>query len=141
MELNGLSSNTTQLGEAAGAAMTYVSSHIRSHYGSLKVQTSKGNYLNSLSTLSIRTEQMNFQDKVSWERNIDDLILRTPTLQNEHWFDRSAMLMDDGISRDTTGAVKVVLLSLDRNVQFKSQLRQLPAASEKDLAIVLATWT
>ncbi len=141
MELDGLSSNTTQLGEAVGAAMTYVSSHIWSHSGSLKVQTSKGNYLNSVSTLSIRTEQMKFQDEVSWECNIDDLILRTPTLQNEDWFDSSAMLMDDGISRDTTDAVKVVLLSLDRNVRLKSQLRQLPAASEKDLVIILATWT
>jgi t-SNARE complex subunit (syntaxin) len=40
MELDGLSSNTTQLGEAARAAMTYISSHIRSHFSSLKVQTS-----------------------------------------------------------------------------------------------------
>ena len=105
-----------------GAPLRNVSSHIRSHSNSLKVQTSKGNYLNSLSTLSIRTEQMNFQDKVSWERNIDDLILRTPTLQNEHWFDRSALSMDNVISRDTTGAVNVVLLNLDRNLQLKAQL-------------------
>jgi len=138
MELDGLSSNTTQLGEAARAAMAYISSHIRSHSSSLKVQTSKGNYLSSL---SIRTEQVDFQDEVSWERNMDDLILRTAIWQDEHWFDRSAMLKDDGISRDTTGAVKVVLLSLDRNLRLKARSRQLPAASEKDLAIILATGT
>jgi len=72
---------------------------------------------------------------------MDDLILRTAIWQDEHWFDRSAMLKDDGISRDTTGAVKVVLLSLDRNLRLKARSRQLPAASEKDLAIILATGT
>jgi hypothetical protein len=65
---------------------------------------------------------MDFQDEVSWERNIDDMILRTHTLQNEHWFDRSALLMDDVISRDTTGAVNVMLLNLDRNLRLKAQL-------------------
>ena len=49
------------------------------------------------------------------------------------------MLKDNGLSRDTTGAVKFVLLSLDRNLQLKARLRQLPAASEKDLTIILAT--
>jgi protein SMG6 len=54
MELDGLSSNSTQLGEAAQATMTYVSSHIRSH------SSSKGNYLSSL---SICTEKVDFQEK------------------------------------------------------------------------------
>lgn len=81
MKLNGLSSNTAQLGEAARAAMVHVSSLIRSHSSSLKVQTSKGNHLSSL---SIRTEQVDFQDEASWERNMDDLILRTTIWQDEH---------------------------------------------------------
>ena len=67
MELDGLSTNSSQLGEAAQAAMAYLSSHIRSHSASLKVQTSKGNYLGSL---SIRTKQINFQDEASRERNM-----------------------------------------------------------------------
>jgi len=138
MELDGLSSNTSQLGEAARAAMSYISSHIRTHSASLKVQTSKGNYLSSL---NIRTEQVDFQDEASWERNMDDLILRTAIWQDEHWLNRSAMLKDDGITRDTTGAVKVVLLSLDRNLRLKARSRQLPAASEKDLAAILTTGT
>jgi hypothetical protein len=118
--------------------MAYVSSHIRSHSASLKVQTSKGNYLSSL---AIRTEDVDFQDQASWERNMDDLILRTAIWQDEHWLNRSAMLKDDGVGRDTTGAVKVVLLSLDRNLRLKARSRQLPAASEKDLAAILATGT
>ena len=40
---------------------------------------------------------------------MDDLILRTAIWQDEHWLNHSAMLKDDGIARDTTGAVKVVL--------------------------------
>jgi protein SMG6 len=138
MELNGLSSNVSQLGDASQAAMAYISSHIRSHSTSLKIQTSKGNYLSSL---GIYTEQVDFQDEASWERNMDDLILRAAIWQDEHWLDRSAMLRDDGIIRPTAGAVKVVLLSLDRNLRLKARSRQLPAASEKDLAHILATGT
>lgn len=69
--------------------------------------------------------------------------------------DRSAVLGATG--QDTNGAVKVVLLSLDRNcmlatfassvpnidhfspvVRLKARSRQLPAAGEKDLAALLA---
>jgi predicted ribonuclease YlaK len=138
MELSGLSSNSSPLGEASQAAMTYISSHIRSHSTSLKIQTSKGNYLSSL---GIYSEQVDFQDTASWERNMDDLILRAAIWQDEHWLDRSAMLKGDGITRDTNRAVKVVLLSLDRNLRLKARSRQLPAASETDLATILATGT
>jgi hypothetical protein len=109
MELDGLSSNPSQLGEAAQAAMTYLSSHIRSHATSLKVQTSKGNYLTSL---NVRAEQVDFADGTS-ERNMDDLILKAAIWQDEHWVDRSAMLKSNAVAN--AGAVKVVLLSLDRN--------------------------
>ena len=57
MELDGLSSNTSQLGEAAQAATSYISSYICLHAISLKVQTSKGNYL---PTLSVRVEEVDF---------------------------------------------------------------------------------
>jgi hypothetical protein len=114
MELDGLSSNPSQLGEAAQAAMTYLSSHIRSHATSLKVQTSKGNYLTSL---SVRAEQVDFADGTS-ERNMDDLILKAAIWQDEHWVDRSAMLKSNAVATD--GAVKVVLLSLDRNCASSS---------------------
>ncbi|KAJ7752078.1 hypothetical protein B0H16DRAFT_1887390 [Mycena metata] len=135
MELDGLSSNPSQLGEAAQAAMTYLSSHIRSHATSLKVQTSKGNYLTSL---SVRAEQVDFADGTS-ERNMDDLILKAAIWQDEHWVDRSAMLKSTAMASDNS--VKVVLLSLDRNLRLKARSRQLPAASEKDLAAILVSGT
>jgi len=133
MELNGLSSNSSPLGKASQAAMAYISSHIRSHSTSLKIQTSKGNYL------GIYSEQVDFQDTTSWERNMDDLILRAAIWQDDRWLGHSAMLKDDGVTRDTTRAIKVVLLSLNRNLRLKARSRQLPAASKKDLAIILAT--
>ncbi|GLB35314.1 putative est1 DNA/RNA binding domain [Lyophyllum shimeji] len=137
MELDGLSTNSSpQLSEAAQNAMTYISSHIRSHSVSLKVQTSKGNYL---TTLSIRTEQVDFAADGNWERNMDDLILKAAIWQEEHWLDRSAMLKADPAPLPVpAGTVKVVLLSLDRNLRLKARSRQLPAASEKDLANILA---
>ncbi|KAJ7109155.1 hypothetical protein C8R44DRAFT_277493 [Mycena epipterygia] len=135
MELDGLSSNPSQLGEAAQAAMTYLSSHIRSHATSLKVQTSKGNYLTSL---SVRAEQVDFANGTS-ERNMDDLILKAAIWQDEHWVDRSAMLQSNARADDTS--VKVVLLSLDRNLRLKARSRQLAAASEKDLAAILVSGT
>ncbi|KIM78304.1 hypothetical protein PILCRDRAFT_595228 [Piloderma croceum F 1598] len=136
MELNGLSCNSSPLGKASQAAMAYISSHIRSHSTSLKIQTSKGNYLSSL---GIYSEQVDVQDTTSWEQNMDDLILRAAIWQDDRWLDRSAMLKDDGVTRDTTRAIKVVLLSLNRNLRLKARSRQLPAASKKDLAIILAT--
>jgi protein SMG6 len=59
MELDGLSANTSQLGEAAQTAMSYISSHIRSHALYLKVQTSKGN--NYLTSLTVRTEEVHLE--------------------------------------------------------------------------------
>ena len=114
MELDGLATNLSQLGEAAQAALLYMTSHTRSHSASLKVQTSRGNYL---TTLSVRSEQVDFDDGSSRERNMDDLILKAAIWQDEHWVDRSAFLKDDGTAKDTTRAVKVVLLSLDRNCE------------------------
>jgi hypothetical protein len=111
MELDGLSANTSQLGEAAQIAMSYISSHVRSHALSLKVQTSKGNYLTSL---SVRTEEVNFDNNHSnVEKNMDDLILKAAIWQDDHWVDRSAILKAE--TAVVPDAVKVVLLSLDRN--------------------------
>ncbi|KAG6333998.1 hypothetical protein ID866_5081 [Astraeus odoratus] len=134
MELDGLSANTSPLGQAAQQALSYITSHIRSHGMSLKVQTSKGNYLTSL---SVRIEQVDFTDKESWEQCMDDLILKAAVWQDEHWVDRSALLKAGTNTRSTKDAVKVVLLSLDRNLRLKARSRQLPAADEKDLAGIL----
>ncbi|KAH9951368.1 hypothetical protein B0H21DRAFT_718709 [Amylocystis lapponica] len=136
MELDGLATNKSPLGEAASAALDYITSHIRSHSTSLKVQTSRGNYLASL---TVRTEQVEFaRDEASWERNMDDLILRAAIWQEEHWVDRSDLLKSEGPVRDTAGAPKVVLLSFDRMLRLKARSRQLCAPNEQDLASILA---
>lgn len=111
MELDSQASgNTTPLGQAAATALTYITAHIRLHAASLKVQTSRGNYLTNL---NVRTEQVDFSS-TTWERSMDDLILRAALWQDEHWVDRSAILMGGDSAKDTAGAAKVVLLSFDR---------------------------
>jgi protein SMG6 len=125
MELDGLSKTSAsavpQLVETAQSALAYLSSHVRSHSMSLKIQTSKGNYLTSL---SVRTEHVDFDTDRNWERNMDDLILKAAIWQDEHWVDRSSMLQHGEISstNDRAHAIKVVLLSLDRNCQFHCSL-------------------
>ena len=125
---------------------------------SLKVQTSRGNYLYSL---SVRREQVDLHDALSWERNMDDLILRAAIWQDEHWVDRSALLKAPSTNtkaEDVANAAKVVLLSFDRNcksffimpqaplidcstVRLKARSRQLDAADETDMAGILSTGT
>ena len=116
MELDSQSSNMSPLGEAAAAALQYITSHIRSHSMSLKVQTSRGNYL---SNLNVRTEQVDFSSS-TWERNMDDLILRSALWQLEHWVDRSSLLPGtaDGDVLVDDGASRVVLLTFDRNREY-----------------------
>ncbi|KAI0371731.1 hypothetical protein BV20DRAFT_978724 [Pilatotrama ljubarskyi] len=138
MELDSQSVNASPLGQAATAALQYITSHVRSHAASLKVQTSRGNYL---SNLNVRTEEIDFSSGAR-ERNMDDLILRAALWQDEHWVDRSALLKGDGsAAKDTTSAAKVALLSLDRMLRLKARSRQLYAANEQDLASILATGT
>ncbi|PFH52354.1 hypothetical protein AMATHDRAFT_74154 [Amanita thiersii Skay4041] len=139
MELDGLASNASPLGEAAKSAITYIGSHLRSHSLSLKVQTSKGNYL---ANLAVRTEQVDFgYGRPELDRNMDDLILKAAIWQDDHWVDRSVILDPKVDHHPPLDAVKVVLLSLDRNLRVKARARQLPAASERDLAHVLANGT
>ncbi|KAH9057140.1 hypothetical protein EDB83DRAFT_2390413 [Lactarius deliciosus] len=125
MELDGLALNPTPLGEAAKAAIAFLVGHVRSHADSLKVQTSRGNYLSSL---AVRSELVDFDD--SRERNMDDLILKAAIWQDEHWVDRSSLL------KRTKGAAKVVMLSPRPHVRGTSM-----PASEKELAYLLAATT
>lgn len=81
MELDGLASEPSVLGEAAAAASGYIVSHLRSHSTSLKIQTSKGNYLTNL---NVRTEQVDLQTDQSSDRHMDDLILRAAIWQTAH---------------------------------------------------------
>ena len=119
MELDGLAANDSPLGQAAASAAAYVTSHLRSHSISLKIQTSRGNFLPNL---NVRTELVDFDhSEVSWERNMDDLILRAAIWQKDHWVDRSAFFKLDA-NRDISGAAKVVLLSFDRMRKHESHL-------------------
>jgi hypothetical protein len=138
MELDGLASNANALGDAAKAAIEFVASHVRSHSDGLKVQTSRGNYLSSL---SVRAEQIDFDDPDSWERCMDDLILKAAIWQDDHWVDRSALLKVELPGERPKSAAKVVLLSLDRNLRLKARARHLDAASERDLGALLAATT
>ncbi|KAH8833609.1 hypothetical protein DL96DRAFT_1666700 [Flagelloscypha sp. PMI_526] len=138
MELDKLAQELNQLGEAAQNAVSFISSHFRSHSTSLKVQTSKGNFLTSL---GVRTEDVDFTTSGPGQRNMDDLILRAAIWQDEHWVDRSALLGANLTGKETANAVKVVLLTLDRNLRLKARSRQLPAAGHKDLAILFAQKT
>ncbi|RXW24170.1 hypothetical protein EST38_g1674 [Candolleomyces aberdarensis] len=138
MELDGLASNVNpQLAEAASSAVSYIATHIRSHSLSLKVQTSKGNYLTNL---NVRTEDVDFSESV--EKSMDDLILKAAIWQDDHWVDRSNMLKVESLAASqTSNAVKVVFISLDRNLRLKARSRQLAAAGEKELASLMSLTT
>ena len=62
---------------------------------------------------------MNFDSNhANVEKNMDDLILKAAIWQDDHWVDRSAMLKAETVV--ASDAVKVVLLSLDRNRMWSS---------------------
>ncbi|KAJ7578382.1 hypothetical protein C8J56DRAFT_868550 [Mycena floridula] len=139
MELEGLSLNPSQLGDAAKEALTFIGLRMKTHGRSLKVQTTKGNYLNNLAVVA---EEVSFS--ASDERNMDDLILKIALWHQDHWSDRSDMLpdndsMDVEEPMNVEAPIKVLLLSLDRNLRLKARSRQLPAADERDLASILAS--
>ncbi|KAL1742791.1 hypothetical protein HDZ31DRAFT_42469 [Schizophyllum fasciatum] len=133
MELDGMAGGGAELAGPAAAAVEYIAAGVRAHGVSLKVQTTRGNYL---ATLSIRTEEVDFAGA---ERNMDDLILKAALWHQAHWVDRSAFLQ--GCPVEAAGAEKVALLTLDRNLRLKARSRELPAASERDLAGILAAAT
>ena len=156
-ELDGLAADHP----TAAAASKYIAEHMRS--SGLKVQTSRGNYL---STLNVRSEKVTFSNAPgSWERTMDDLILKAALWQDDHWVDRSALLRGVGPrnSPPPEGAyAKVVLVSFDRNresplhlfplttllmpwlsfqVRLNARARQLEAADENELGHLVAIAT
>lgn len=152
-ELDGISANQSELGRAAALASQYITAHIRTHSSSLKVQTSRGNYL---TTLNVRSENFELSSRDrrksggdgrgagnggGWDRSLDDLILRAALWQETHWVDRSSLLK--GIPADQQGLdmssdyARVVLVSFDRNLRLKARARQLHAGDERDLAHIL----
>ncbi|KAG1808015.1 uncharacterized protein BJ212DRAFT_1303204 [Suillus subaureus] len=115
MELDGLSLNPSQLGEAAQEAIAYITSHIHSHL------------------------DVDLINEDSWDHCIDDLILKATIWQDQYGVDRSALLKNMPPVRDNANAVKVVLLSLDCLFCLKACSHQLAAAGKKDLAAILTS--
>ncbi|KAG1801161.1 uncharacterized protein BJ212DRAFT_1591443 [Suillus subaureus] len=117
MELDGLSLNPSQLGEAAQEAIAYITSHICSH------------------------PDVDLINEDLWDCCMDDLILKATIWQDEYGVDHSALLKNMPPVQDNANAVKVVLLSLDCLFCLKACSHQLAAAGEKDLAAILASGT
>lgn len=151
-ELDGLAKESSPLGQAASTAISYLETHIRSHAVSLKIQTSKGNYL---SDLFVRTEQINFRnaddlahassEEIARAQTMDDFILRVAVGQSDHFVDRSRILSSSGstLKLDATyeeqkrTALKVLLLTFDRNLRLRARARGIEAADEKEMAKIL----
>ncbi|KZP01240.1 hypothetical protein CALVIDRAFT_127952 [Calocera viscosa TUFC12733] len=131
-ELDGLRSHPN-LSDMATLALEYIKSHVRSHSKSLKVQTSKGNYL---SNLAVTTEVLDFSGAA---RNIDGLILEAVAWQLEHFVDRTRLLVpdDEMVSEPSEQTSKVVLLTFDRNMRLRARSRQLDVASPNEVAAIL----
>ncbi len=120
-ELDGLRRNDNELGKEAEKAIQFLEARIRTHAKYVKVQTSRGNYLNDL---SCRSEDIDFtwqgtatatggsavgveegsprldamdrmgagDTKSVAARNVDDVILRILAWQRENFVDRRNLL-------------------------------------------------
>lgn len=134
-ELDGLKRNATPLGIAARAAVGYLESAIQLYPSYLKVQTNRGNYLNGL---AIRAEDIDFASNTTlshdYAANMDDVILRAVSWQQEHFANKLGAAERRHIKPDTA---KVVLITFDRNLRLKAQARDLDAADEKVMAKML----
>lgn len=144
-ELDGLSKQPAPLGPAAASAVTYLEKNIRSAATSLKVQTAKGNYL---SDLAIRTEDFSgahpdgsgLDAESARAYTVDDFILRVASFQSTSFVDRSNILgASTGPDYDAKkkSAVKVLLLSFDRNLRLRARARGITAATKDEMAKVL----
>ena len=121
-ELDGLAKNPPPLGLAASQAISYLESRIKSRSRNLKIQTSRGNYL---ADLLIRTEAHGDTRGMT----MDDLILNVAAFQAEHF---GAQTVQVG-----KNAVKVLLVTFDRNLRLRARARGVDAADEKEMASIL----
>ncbi|KAK4685352.1 hypothetical protein P7C73_g4803, partial [Tremellales sp. Uapishka_1] len=130
-ELDGISKQPPPLGTSASQAVSYLENRIRTHSLTLKIQTSKGNYL---SDLLIRTEARSMRGKT-----MDDLILTIAESQMQHFVDRSDILGMKDLGDVGMGqpATKVLLITFDRNLRVKARGRGVEVGDEKDLERIL----
>lgn len=76
---------------------------------------------------------------------MDDFILRVAVGQSDHFVDRSRILSSSGstLKLDATyeeqkrTALKVLLLTFDRNLRLRARARGIEAADEKEMAKIL----
>lgn len=109
------------------------------------MQTSKGNYL---SDLLIRAEDLSDSGRSDIDADtarahtMDDFILRVAAFQVTHFSDRSSTLgMSDqpGFEEKKKSALKVLLLTFDRNLRLRARARGVDAADEKEMAKILSS--
>lgn len=140
-ELDGLSKTSNALGECAIIATSYIEYAIIKYSKTLKIQTSKNNYL---SDLKIRTEDIDKQSEVDGtERNtLDDVILQSAKWQKENWVKTnksSTMFLlnspppSPSIDDENKENLKVILVTYDRNLRLKARANGINVASESDL--------
>ncbi|KAH8917929.1 hypothetical protein BT69DRAFT_1226204 [Atractiella rhizophila] len=144
MELEGLKKNAPPLGTMASDSLVLLENSMKPHRMTLKIQTSKGNFL---SDLTFRVEQFDFTSETDDQgytttraRNIDDIILRAVEFNKTNWGDRSRVL---GVkAEEQTGSkeawAKVALVTFDRNLRLKAGMRDLEAVREREMAQLLA---
>lgn len=141
-ELDGLAHQPAPLGDEASRALAYLTENIRARARTLKVQTSRGNYL---SDLTLRAEDISFSLSSTYNpervRNMDDLILRACGFQEEHFVDRRAILGAGGVGLSDEGtkaqASKVVLLTFDRNLRLRARARGIDSTDERGIKKLL----
>lgn len=135
-EINGLQQRQNALGLAAKNAMLALTSLMSDAGATLKIVTSRGNYLRDLTQ---RSEDIDFGPGVS--RTIDDVIVRAGIWEKEHWMDRRGLLHPSaGVDRSQpikSNVVKVLLVSNDRNLRLKGRAKGLDVAAPAELEILV----
>ncbi|KAG9026502.1 hypothetical protein FS837_004595 [Tulasnella sp. UAMH 9824] len=129
-KLDGLHNQPGDLGRATAEAPTHLITAVQTQSTSLKVQTSKGSYLKSL---SIGSEATTLGEGGP---NMDDLII-APL---DHFVHRTGLLIASrNTVKRTDETSKVVLLTFDHNMRVKARSRQLDTADEKGMAAIFSS--
>ncbi|WRT66431.1 uncharacterized protein IL334_003387 [Kwoniella shivajii] len=137
-ELDGLSKEPAPLGSNAKSSIKYLESTIRTHSLTLKIQTTKGNYL---SDLLIRTEMdtlKEYGDPNERARTMDDRIIHISSFAQDHFNDRSRLLGMPHAKQEEEQAIKVLVISNDRNLRLMARSRGVQGVDEKELERILA---
>ncbi|WWC89258.1 uncharacterized protein L201_004179 [Kwoniella dendrophila CBS 6074] len=133
-ELDGLSKEPGPLGNNSKLSITYLEKRIKTNSLTLKIQTTKGNYLNDL---LIRTTT-NESDTEN-ERTMDDKIINIASFALNNFIDRSSLLKisSSSTSQDKAIGDKVVVISNDRNLRLMARSKGLKGINEKELQKIL----